>query len=417
MGGPGPGCPKARSPFYRSLCGVLWRSAEARMASFPVLVVDDGELEDVRDLLNGERIDFAHLRGSAAPSPLDPPTDLFITNARHARLAGKWPVTGHPDRRPLRVAVVDEDSELLRTQLRDLGFLYLVRRPIHPHALRLMLLRMLYRGEERRTEPRVAIGYEVQVRSRLRRKDAWLADLSRGGCLLLCDRPMNEGVPLSVVLPGSLDEHSDTLVLPGKVLRSTRLQRKTGSNYQVAIRFAPLAITERDRLETALAAAMLQESKEEEAVGETVVPGDSPFESKEDLPTLIPEPLERREEPRGQYSKRVIASVRDAMHRILIGRDLSASGMRIEAHEDVAFGDRLRVAIYDASRSTPLVVEAIVERDDGLHGLALRFDGIDASLAQQLESLVASLPPVECLADGETGAMGTVVSEILPGAD
>ncbi|NIU03328.1 MAG: hypothetical protein GWO40_03345, partial [Gammaproteobacteria bacterium] len=87
----------------------------------------------------------------------------------------------------------------------DLGFLYLVRRPIHPHALRLMLLRLLWRGEERRTEPRVPIGYEVQVRSRLRRKDAWLADLSRGGCLLLCDRPMNEGVSLSVVLPGDLD--------------------------------------------------------------------------------------------------------------------------------------------------------------------------------------------------------------------
>ena len=38
-------------------------------------------------------------------------------------------------------------------------------------------------------------------------------------------------------------------------------------------------------------------------------------------------------------------------------------------------------------------------------------------MAQQLESLVASLPPVECLADGETGAMGTVVSEILRDED
>ena len=58
--------------------------------SFPVLVVDDGELEDIRDLVNGERVDFAHLRGSAVPDPLDPPRDLFITNPRHAELVARW---------------------------------------------------------------------------------------------------------------------------------------------------------------------------------------------------------------------------------------------------------------------------------------------------------------------------------------
>ena len=81
--------------------------------SFPVLVVDDGELEDVRDLLNGERIDFAHLRGSAVPNPLNPPSDLFITNARHAELVQRWAVVRRPDRRPIRVAIVEEDSRAL----------------------------------------------------------------------------------------------------------------------------------------------------------------------------------------------------------------------------------------------------------------------------------------------------------------
>lgn len=383
--------------------------------SFPVLVVDDGELDDIRDLLNAERIDFAHLRGSAVPNPLDPPKDLFITNARHAELVQRWPVSGRPERRPLRLAIVDEDSKPLRARLRELGFLYLVRRPIHPHALRLMLLRMLYRGEERRTEPRVPIGYEIQLRARLRRREAWLADLSRGGCLILADRPMSEGATLSVVLPGSLDDSDTDLALPGKVLRSTRLAKKSGSTYQIAVRFSSLGPVELERLEGALSAALLQEKDEEEVFSEQVAHREESelLESEEDLPTLIPEPYERREERRGQYSKRVIASVRDAMHRILIGRDLSASGMRIEHHEDLAIGDRLRVAIYDASRATPLVVEAVVERHDGPHGVALRFDGIDSMMGQQLESLVASLPPVECLADGETGAMGTVVSEIL----
>lgn len=390
---------------------------------FPVLLVDDGELDDVRDILNAERVDFAHLRGSAVPRPLPPPADLFITNSRHAKLVSPWPVAGRPERRPMRIAIVDEDSKLLRQQLRDLGFTYLIRRPIHPHALRLMLLRALYRGEERRGEPRVPIGYDVQVKARLRRREAWLADLSRGGCLLLADRPMSAGTGLSVILPGHLDEERDDLVLGGKVLRSTRLSRRDGGKYQIAVRFGELGAVESERLHKALSAAILQEkgeddeveylSDEPEALSEQPeVPG---FEAEEDLPTLQPEPLERREEPRGQYSKRIIASVRDAMHRILIGRDLSAIGMRIEPHEDLTIGDRLRVAIYDASRATPLVVEAVVDRDDGIEGLALRFDGLDAMMARQLEELVASLPPVECLADGETGAMGTVVSEILEG--
>ena len=358
------------------------------------------------------------MRGSAVPRPLAPPSDLFITNARHARLAGAWPVAGKPDRRPIRVAIVEEDSNALREQLRELGFSYLIRRPIHPHALRLLLLRALYRGEERRAEPRVPIGYEVQVKSRLRRREAWLADLSRGGCLLLSARPMSGGTSVSISLPGHLDEHREELVLAGKVLRSTRLSRKDGGNYEVAVRFGELGAHEQERLQQALASALLHGKPEEEIpesgpqpVGIGAIEPATAIDS--DLDTIEAEPLERREEPRGQYSKRIIASVRDAMHRILIGRDLSARGMRIEAHEDLSIGDRLRVAIYDASRAAPLVVEAVVERDDGREGLALGFEDLDEMMSSQLEELVASLPPVECLADGEVGAMGTVVSEIL----
>ena len=45
---------------------------------------------------------------------------------------------------------------------------------------------------------------------------------------------------------------------------------------------------------------------------------------------------------------------------------------------------------------------ATVVRDDGERGLALRFDDLAPEIAQHLEQIVASLPPVECLQDGET---------------
>ncbi len=369
-------------------------------SSFPVLVVDDGELDDVRDILNNARIDFAHLRGSAVPRPLPPPTRLFITNARNAHLARSWPRDN-----PVRIAVVPEDSVELRASLRELGFRYLVRRPTHPVALRLLLMRALYQGEERRSEPRVAIGYEVRVRSRMRRRDAWLVDLSRGGCSILGDRPMGSGTPVSLHLPAQLDAGPEDLVLTGKVLRHTRLTRGKEGRYLMAIRFGELHPATLKRLEATLSSALL-DAQEGEVQSAPKAPAEPETAEVESTP-------ERRQQRRVQYERRVIASVRDAMHRILIGRDLSAGGMRIEPHADLRVGDELRVAVYDAKRATPLVVEAVVERDDGPSGLLLRFEEVEPIVAERLEALVATLPPVECLDDGETGAMGTVVSEIL----
>ena len=58
---------------------------------FRVLLVDDGELDDVRDCLLALGAEFAHLRGGAVPARLEPPRDLFITSTRHAALARSWP--------------------------------------------------------------------------------------------------------------------------------------------------------------------------------------------------------------------------------------------------------------------------------------------------------------------------------------
>jgi len=110
----------------------------------------------------------------------------------------------------------------------------------------------------------------------------------------------------------------------------------------------------------------------------------------------------------------VVAAAADgSLHRVLIGRDLSTGGMRVDPQKDLAVGASLRIAIYDTARETPVVVLAKVARDDGKRGLALIFESLAPGVAEQLERLVALLPPVECLQDGETGALGTVVGEIL----
>jgi hypothetical protein len=98
---------------------------------------------------------------------------------------------------------------------------------------------------------------------------------------------------------------------------------------------------------------------------------------------------------------------------VLLGRDLSLGGMRVEASPGVGVGDALRLALYAAPREEPLVVRARVVRDDGADGLALAFEEVAPRDAGRLESVVAKLPAVEALRDGEPAALGSVVSRIL----
>ncbi len=445
----------------------------ANAGRFPVLLVDDGELDDIREFLDDFGIEFAHLRGGAVPGRLDPPRDLFITTMRRAKLARAWPYASDGTLRPVRIAIVEEDSPTARAVLRRLGFVYLVRRPIHPTALRLLILRALYRGDERRSEARVPVGFDISLRSGMRRRDALLVDLSLGGCRLIADRPLPAGAKLSLQLPGELLGDGD-LTVPGQILRCERdAQALADGGFRIAVRFHDLTDAARDTLVRFLArrdvhlgpapepkVQLLRPAVAPPAIEPTATPVPEPTASDasvgagaRDRPAVpcdpaVTQPLrataeppaeaaqeshsssrlgaalisrsgrrrppsERRRKPRGVYGRRVVAEAAAAMHRMLLGRDLAVGGMRVDAHPDLKVGARLRLALYDPTREAPLVVDAVVARDDGARGLGLQFLAISPEIAARLERLVATLPPVEQLSDGEAGALGTVVGEIV----
>ena len=124
-------------------------------------------------------------------------------------------------------------------------------------------------------------------------------------------------------------------------------------------------------------------------------------------------PGDRRRAPRRAYPRRVPAFGDRAM-RVLVARDLSMGGMRVEHDSGLEMGDRLHLAIYGAADEEPFLVWATVGRDDDGDGsIALVFDEVHPLIAQQLEKVVATLPAVESLHDDEARAMGTVVTEIL----
>ena len=120
----------------------------------------------------------------------------------------------------------------------------------------------------------------------------------------------------------------------------------------------------------------------------------------------------RRMQARGRFESPLMAQC-ETGPIVLFGRDLSAGGMRIERIGDLRVGDRFRLALHGPMAPEPFVVQAEIVRDDGEAGFGLAFDAVDPAIATELEKLVACLPSVESLDEGEIGGLGAILLEIL----
>lgn len=216
-----------------------------------VLLLDDGELDDVQELLEDLKVEFGRVRGGAIVPETPPPRRLLIATPRRMQAVRAWDAELDGSERAVRIVVVEGDSITLRARLREIGFDYIVRRPVHPEALRLLLLRSLYRGDERRRDPRVPIGYEISFKMGLLQRRALLADLSCGGCRLLTTYAINPRKRVKIQIPEALGD-GRALALTARVLR--RQLQQTGSeeggvSYAAALAFEGLSEAERAELQ------------------------------------------------------------------------------------------------------------------------------------------------------------------------
>jgi hypothetical protein len=101
----------------------------------------------------------------------------------------------------------------------------------------------------------------------------------------------------------------------------------------------------------------------------------------------------------------------DQAARVLLGRDISISGMRVDRDALLVLGQDVRLAIHVTSLDAPLVVTARVHRDEGGRGMLLRFHALSPEETRHLTALVDSLPAVE--PGAEADGAGLVVSELL----
>jgi len=444
-----------------------------------VLVVDDGSLADVAALLRELGVEMTHFCvGSAPPSlPFPRPRQLFVTTARLA-CAHFLPESADEDDGMVALAVAADESQTQAGLMSRLGFQYLVHRPTHPEALRILLRRILYRGSEHRRAQRLPFGSEVRWRAGWRSERGPMVEVSASGCRLHARRARRVGARVRIrIAPEASGDRR--IALRGRVVRCDR--RPGGElRYELAVEFEALPRRMQRRLDALLAgcarrpgllampvatglgavpaiavlapappaadapapepAALAPEpvapapepaaaAPEPAAAAATAGPAvpvapaeealappppsapaapaddvcdrDAPaWERRAAAAPVAREPIaERRRVARARLEREIVAldaTGTRAVHA-LVGRDLSAHGMRIDPHPDLALHQTLRLALYEPSVAAPVVIEARVARDDGEAGLALHFVDPPAETAAQIARIVAALPAVQLL--------------------
>ncbi len=377
-----------------------------------MLLLHDGELADVRAVLRNLGAACWEKLDSDAPERWD----LAIGTPRH--LPAIASLRGVP--RSHRMAIVDHDSRTLRSLVRRSGIRIVVRRPVHPTALRLLLLHSLYRGRERR-RPRVAVGAPVRFRLGLKSHEATLADLSLEGCRLLTKAPLTSGNQILLSPPRSSGKG---WLLWGRVIRIQREPDYDGAS--VAVQFRWLTRGAKKRLaellrvyETGPASldragrdAKANALAKGAAKGATLAAASESRSTSEAVAAPAGAQPERRRAPRIDFTGRVVAHDREAS-RVLIGRDLSLGGMRVEAHPALGVGKSLRLALHIPQGGKSIAVKARVIRSDDSKGVALRFADLAKEDEEVLRRLIHGLPSLELNEDdGEEEIVLTEIVEV-----
>ncbi|MCZ6714369.1 MAG: hypothetical protein O7B29_10535 [Deltaproteobacteria bacterium] len=213
-----------------------------------VLLVDDGELGDVKQI--AEELGATTLRKTLASRDEDwrQPQRLLVVSDRRALTLGR-PAAQEEDHF-VTLAILDEGSCMLRNQVAEMGFDYVLERGVDRNVLRQLVWNALYRGPEQRCERRLPVGLPVTVRVGWKWSRAELADLTRTACSLRVDSPFGAPSRIEVELPRAIAPERPATVR-GRVFRE-RLQVGDGS-LMLSVAFSHTALTQA-RVDAALEA-------------------------------------------------------------------------------------------------------------------------------------------------------------------
>ena len=375
------------------------------MSDPKVLIIDGGELRLVRVLLNQLGIGFSHVRADLAAGTSPDAERLLVVPAQTAvalKLDRTRPKNGGP---PMWLAFVKDDSRSQRRVLRQAGFDFTVPETVHPAALRLLLARAMFDGENTQRVLRVPYGGEVGYASGLFRHQALMVDVSPRGCRLLTGRREKKGAKVTVQIPTT---EGGLLQLSGVVVRVREGEREGGQSTEtvLGVRFDSITGRKRDQLK-ALLVERLSGPMTFGAVprASSDVMLDAEVSELPQRDVLYDEDDDDEETPTvgafdetptlGRYEREVDAFCAGAT-RVLVGRDLSPDGMRICKRDDLEVGERLRLALPVDDRGAPVIIEAHVARDEG-ERMVILFDWMEPAERERLVEATRKLPKIHQL--------------------
>ena len=346
------------------------------MDDTPIWLVDDGELEEVRGVLQS-----AGLRVEREPQRAGPGRPVLLGSV--ARVADRR----HQQPDALAIAVVGADERPPRGD-----FDAWIRRPVHPKALGVLLDALGQEGGERRWAPRVAVGAAVRTWTRHGFRRSSLVALSVGGCRVLSETPVEVGGRMILWLPRLFGWRWPCTAV-GRGLRCEPNVWERPAPHSVSLAFTSVSLPARRRLH-----ALLEHHR-----GALMAPAARARPQAEAK-------RERRQVERQPFDRRVIAHRADGP-AVLVGRDLSVGGLRIEPTSDLDVGSFVQVALHVKPGTTPLVVGARVARDDGEAGLVLQFENLDGRRREYLDKMLEDLP------SGGATAGGQILCELAPAGE
>jgi hypothetical protein len=392
-----------------------------------ILLIHDGELADVRQQLEQLRVEFQEGSPSEVAIGTYLGASLVISTPSYLLDRLRDGDVGEAS----RIAIMSGESRSLRSLLARGRVEWIVRRPVHPAALRLLIVHCIYRGPEKRKNKRVSVGAEVQIQTGWRRRDAILAEISQLDCRILSTHSVERGGTLKLRLPAGMVGPKAEL-LRGRVVRAGRsLDPKRPA--EINLVFEPVLAKDAAMLRDLVAAystgpAVLQAADARaEARRNAAAP---PPNSKRSLISVgadasdscesasaSPQPErveERRDDARHAFNRRVIAIGQEAT-RILVGRDISRRGMRVDPSPALVLGAKLQIAIHQSGREAPLVIDVEVARDDGEQGVLLNFIDLTRTAEHELDDVIHELGSISAGGnpDVASGESPRLVSEIL----
>ena len=386
------------------------------MAPAPsILLIDDGELVRVRYVLERMGVSFEYRTGLAAEEGVPRPRHLLVCSVGRGRLIPDMEMPDEDCGVPIWVCAHSQDYLPMRRQLKKLGFHYLIHSQLDREVMRLFFLQLLYRGSERRLNSRLSILCELRYAVDGVAHKGKLEELSRDGCRLFSAAEAAVGAPAVVYLPPELARGGE-LELHGRVAQCSPADLPGGGGFSVIVVFHDLEAEARAQIESILE-------------GDNMATRITPLEPVPDTPSApyvytpppeqtvqtgfedADEDEDRRAHERREYSLTLAALNTDAAD-VLLGCDLSRTGMRIQHNPALSVGDQISIALYPSRREEPMILAAEVLREDQ-KGLGLRFVSLTPEQQLRLDYMLEHLEPLESLADGATEGEPLVVSKLV----